>query len=96
MLHTEKTVTKKRSNRFYTNTKDINELQHQIMVFVGFWVHTEKTPVPHRAIIVKMQEQSVKDFTTVNAIAALLRKGYLRKAVTMSNRDRSYVQLRTV
>lgn len=90
-----KTV-KKRPDRYNINITDINELQYEIMIFVDFWVHEFKTPVPHRQIIVKMTEQGHKDFTTVNAIASLLKKSYLRKAVTMSNKNRCYVQLRRV
>lgn len=86
----------KRPDRYNINIKDINELQYDIMVFVDLWVHEQKTPVPHRQIILMMKEKNHKDFTTVNAIASLLKKGYLRKAVAMSNRNRSYVQLRRV
>lgn len=85
-----------RPDRHNINLKDTNKLQYEIMIFVDIWVHEFKTPVPHRQIIVKMKDQGHKDFTTVNAIASLLRKSYLRKAVTMSNKNRSYVQLRRV
>lgn len=86
----------KRLDRYNVNIKDINKLQYDIMIFVDAWVHEVKTPVPHRQIVLKMKELKVKKFTTVNAITSLIKKGYLRKAITMSNRDRSYVQLRRV
>lgn len=65
------------------------------MLFVDRWVREKKTPVPHREIIGEMKKQKVHDFTTVNAINALLRKGYIRRACTISNKT-FYVQLRNV
>jgi hypothetical protein len=79
----------------YTSLEEINELQKKIMVFIDQWVRTEKTPVPHRMIIVEMHNQKVPDITTAGAITALLRKGYIRRACTISNKT-YYVQLRSV
>lgn len=79
----------------YINLKEINKLQTRIMKFVDVWVHEEKTPIPLKEIIAEMKRQGVKDFTTVNAINGLLNKGYIRRAVTISNTT-SFVQLRRV
>lgn len=79
----------------YVNLYEINELQRKIMKFVTKWVHEEKTPIPQKEIVTAMKQSGVKDFTAVNAINALLRKGYIRRAVTISNKT-YYVQLRSV
>lgn len=79
----------------YSDLKEINRLQQDIMKHVDVWAHTNKTPIPLREIITHMQGEGVKDFTTVNAINSLLRKGYIRRAVTISNKT-FYVQLRRV
>jgi PII-like signaling protein len=65
------------------------------MYFVDDWVHKEKTPVPHSKIISKMKEEGVKGFTTINALNGLLKKGWIRRSCTFSNRT-FYVQLRRV
>ena len=79
----------------YVNLTELTDLQTNIMKFVDWWVHEEKTPVPQRNIIKKMLSEGVNDFTTVGAIKGLLLKGYLRKATMVSHKTR-YVQLRRV
>ena len=79
----------------YINLKEINKLQTRIMKFVDQWAHEEKTPIPLKEIIEEMKRQGIKDFTTVNAINGLLNKGFIRRAVTISNTT-SFVQLRRV
>jgi hypothetical protein len=65
------------------------------MQFVDIWVHMEKTPVPLNEIIARMQADGIKSFTTINAINSLLKKGYIRRALTISNKT-FFVQLRRV
>lgn len=77
------------------NLRDINKLQLDIMRFVDSWVRTEKTPVPRKEIIENMKAKGVKDFTTINAIKALLKKRYIRRAIIISNKT-FYVQLRGI
>jgi len=79
----------------YVDFVDVNALQQDIMCFIEWWVHEKKTPIPLKAIIKKMKENKVKDFTTTNAINSLLRKGYIRRAIIISNTT-SFVQLRRV
>lgn len=79
----------------YLDLYEINELQRTIMKFIDNWVITKKTPIPQSAIVKNMTEAGTKDFTTVNAINALLRKGYIRRAIITSNKT-FYVQLRRV
>lgn len=77
----------------YVNFSDINDLQRRIMIVVNDWAHKEKTPIPLKEIMKSMDDQGVKDFTTIKAIQVLLKKGYIRRAVIISNK-RSFVMLR--
>jgi len=79
----------------YTNISDINELQYNIMKYIGVWVHSEDTPISQVSIISEMTKQGSSKYTTINAINALLRKGYIRRGVVRSN-STFYVQIRTV
>jgi hypothetical protein len=79
----------------YYNYTEINLLQQTIMHFVIWWVHEKKTPVPLKEIISNMRRSEVKDFTAVNAINSLLRKGYIRRAVTPGKKT-YFVQCRTI
>ncbi|MBI4009136.1 hypothetical protein HY357_02795 [Candidatus Roizmanbacteria bacterium] len=79
----------------YFKTTDINPLQENIMRFIDTWIRTEKTLVPQREIIAKMEEEGRKSFTVANALTGLLRKGYIRRANT-SRKVTLYVQLRSV
>lgn len=83
------------ANTFYVSLSEVNELQTKIMRFVGVWVHTEKTPVPLKEIISNMEKDGIKNFTTIKSINVLLKKGYIRRAVTISNKS-SFVQLRSI
>ena len=74
---------------------DINILQKDIMKFVDWWVHEEKTPIPLREIIDHMAREGFKDQTTIKAIKVLLEKGYIRRAVIISNKS-YFVQIRSV
>lgn len=79
----------------YTNLSEINDLQTAIMHFIADWVHIEKTPIPLKEIIEGMTLQGVHNFTTIKAIDVLLKKGYIRRAIVISNKS-SFVQLRSV
>ncbi len=81
------------SKPVWINHTEINELQTRIMLFVDDWVHTKKTPIPQKDIIAAMLSDGVKTFTTVGALNTLLKKGYIRRAITVSNKT-MYVQLR--
>lgn len=74
---------------------DVNRLQQDIMCFIEWWVHEKKTPIPLKAIIKKMKDKGIKDFTTTFAINSLLKKGYIRRAIVISNTT-SFVQLKRV
>jgi len=83
------------THTIYTSISEINKLQKHIMGFIKSWVASNKTPVPHSAILKEGQLCGVPDITTVGAINALLHKGYIRKAVIISNKT-YYVQLRNI
>ena len=80
---------------FYSEFDEINELQTQIMLYIDDWVHEKKTPVPHKEILKEMTSRKVHTFTTANALMVLLRKGYIRRGYSGSNRT-FYVMLRNV
>ena len=82
-------------NSVYVPLRDINELQTDIMLFIEYWVHVEKTPIPLKEIIKDMKIKGVKEYTAVNAINALLHKGYIRRAVVTSNKT-YYVQCKGI
>ena len=82
-------------NIVYVTVNEINKLQTDIMHFIDWWVRDQKTPVPQKEIIIKMKSVGVKDFTAVNALNALLHKGYIRRAYTISNKT-FYVMIRKV
>ena len=65
------------------------------MRFVDRWARTEKTPVPLQKIISEMKDQGVQDFTTIKSIGRLLKKGYIRRAIVISNKA-FFVQLRGI
>lgn len=75
---------------------DINDLQFAIMVFVKRWADIQKTTVPQKEIIESLREFGVKSYTTLNAIKALIEKGYIRKAYSEQQRKTFYVMIRNI
>lgn len=81
--------------RFNSGQWDINDMQLDVMRVVDHWVRTEKTPVPRRHIIKTMKDKGVQEVTTKATIKVLLKRGYIRKGIVMSNKT-FYVQLRGI
>jgi len=79
----------------YVNLSEITDLQTMIMQFVMEWVHEKKIPIPRSEIIKSMQLKGVNMPTTRSALYSLLRKGYIREAITVSNKT-TYVALRSI
>lgn len=79
----------------YTNLREVDELQTNIMRFVDLWVHEKKTTVPLKEIIRYMSNEGIKSFTTIKAIGVLIKKGYIRRSEEISNKT-YFVQLRRV
>ena len=85
----------KKKVTIYSPFDEINTLQTEIMTFICNWVKEKKTPVPHKEVIREMKTRKIHDFTTYNALMVLLKRGYIRRAYTNSNRT-FYVQLRSL
>ena len=79
----------------YTNLDEISESQKSVMEFVQWWVHTKKTPIPLKEIIVSMKEKGMGKDTVIYSLKILVRDGFIRRAYTVTNKT-SFVQLRTV
>lgn len=79
----------------YTNLSELSDLQTSIMKFVDLWTHEKKTTTPLKEIIIHMNKNGVKHYTTIKAIQVLLKKGYIRRSFEISNKT-SFVQLRRV
>lgn len=64
---------------------------------VDKWVRNQKTPVPRNHIISEMKNNGVEDFTTIFSLNSVMSKGYIRRAITTTNQNKTlYVQLRTI
>lgn len=74
---------------------EIDELQMDVMEFIGDWVRKKKTPVPLREILTGMQLQGVSKNSAVYSIKILINKGYIRRAYTISNKT-YFVMLKSV
>ena len=83
------------SKNIYILIDEVSPLQKRIMTFIDHWVRTEKTPVPHAMILKEMREQKVPDISTIVSIRELLKKGFIRHAIIISNKT-YYVMLRTM
>jgi hypothetical protein len=79
----------------YSNLYEITELQQKIMRFVDYWVHIEKKPIPQKTIIEEMVAHGQNNRTVEASLTSLLRLGYIRKAVIISNKT-YYTQLRRI
>ena len=79
----------------YEDLDDLTELQKSVMEVITKWVRENKTPVPRKEIIVTMKENGMNKPTVVYCLEALLNRGYIRRAFTMSNTTQ-FVQIRTI
>jgi len=74
---------------------EIDGLQYAVMCFVKKWANKEKTPVPKKILIKHMALKKVKDYQVLQAVDTLLKKGYLRKAYSYTERT-IYVMCRSI
>ena len=79
----------------YVPIEEINSLQKEIMIYIIQWVHEKKIPVPRQEILFEMRNRNRKQFDIENSLDSLLKKGYVRRAYTNSNKT-YYVQMRTL
>lgn len=77
----------------YIDFFGITELQRDVMTVVENWARENKKPISQKQIIDQMNTGGVKRYNSINAINALLKKGYIRRAIVVSNKS-YYVQLR--
>ena len=82
-------------SRKFGDCNEIGDLERNIMFYINDWVHKIKTPVPHTKIISSLENRETKNYMVVFALQNLIRKGYIRRSVTMSTKT-FYVQLRTM
>lgn len=76
---------------------DISEFQKDILEFITLWIKKEKTTIPLKEVVVRMETKGVKDYTTKNALAVLVRRGYLRRSsFSGGHKGTRYIQLRSV
>lgn len=76
--------------------REPNELQTNILLVVRSWADTQKSTIPRSEIIKAMSEKGVKPYTTINAIASLIGKGYLRKSRMIGVNQTFYVLIRNL
>ena len=79
----------------YTSLNELNDTQTTIMTYISWWVNEKKTTVPLKEIIDNMIKEGIKKDTTVKALQVLLKKGYIRRAVVISNKS-YFVKLRSI
>lgn len=79
----------------YIGFSEVNELQTVIIKFVIIWIREKKIPIPLKVIILEMENKGVKKSTIEKSIKILIKKGYIRRAYTISNKT-TYVLLRTI
>ena len=79
----------------YYSLSEINGIQTDIMRLIDVWAHNNKTPIPLKVIKDQMKAEGVIEPTTIKALGVLLQKGYIRRAVTISNKS-YFVMLRRV
>lgn len=77
------------------NFDGLSDIHIDIMNFIDDWARTKKTPIPLTEIKKNIASDTIKEYKVVNSITLLLKKGYIRRAVSMSNKT-YYVQLRRV
>jgi hypothetical protein len=83
------------SKTAYQNLDEETSAQTAIMLFINWWVHVKKIPTPRKEIMIALTKQKIGRGTAEAALHALICKGYIRKAYTISNKT-SYVALRTI
>lgn len=78
----------------YIDFYSLTELQRDIAIIIREWAKTHKTPIPRKEITKKMKKKGFEESSVKNAIKSLIMKGYIRKAIIISNSS-FYVLLKT-
>lgn len=67
----------------YTETStSISEAQRQALAFVTSWASEQKTPCPKKELFKYLINADVSESTSRKAIESLVKKGYIRRAIT--------------
>ena len=75
---------------------DLVGIQIDIMLYIKWWANCQKTPVPQRNIIKNMELQGIKSYSSINALNALLEKGFVRRAYSEKQNRTYYVMIRNL
>lgn len=73
----------------------VNDLQRRIMELISDWTSSNDIPIQRSYVIKELVKQDVKNFTVINSLNSLLKKGFIRKSTNRSNKT-SYIQIRTI
>ena len=76
-----------------TNLRGTSDLQQSIIDFINEWAHKNNNPIPRKIVMKHMSDNGNPKTTVISALNVLVSKGYIRRAVTISNTT-SYVLLR--
>ena len=77
----------------YVNLYTLTQTQNAIIRFIDYWVHVEKDPIPQKEVIQEMTRRGRNTSTVVSSLNGLIKLGYIRRSVKISNTT-SYVQIR--
>lgn len=83
----------------YVPLTELTSLQVSIMGVVDLWVKGNTVPVTRKHIMIEMEKKGATSYAVKNALAGLLRLGYLRVAILGADdalNKTKYVQLRKV
>jgi hypothetical protein len=75
---------------------DLVGLQIDVMLYVKWWANCQKTPIPQKNIIKNMELQGIKYSSLINALNALLEKGFIRRAYSEKQNRTYYVMIRNI
>ena len=79
----------------YVNVKDVTRLQEIIVNYLTERARINNTAISKKDLVLEMKDKGIKTLTTVSALKSLLKKGYIRRASSISNRT-YYVLCRTI
>lgn len=73
----------------------MNKTQEAIVLCVMDWVLRNKEPISKKTIFDRMKEKGISESTAKASINVLIKKGYLRKAISVKH-EAQYVLLRKI
>lgn len=79
----------------YISLSELSEPQTKIMELIDVWVHQKKIPIPLKEVIKQMEEKGVKKDTTIYSLKILVKDGWIRRSLEISNKT-SFVQLKRI